>query len=816
MADPDLSSANFRLVFESSPAREVILTPDFRIVAASDAYLNATMTRRSEIVGRSLFEVFPENPDDPMSTGIGKLRTSLDRVRAERVSDTIVVQYNIRRPEAEGGGFEERFWSSVNSPVLSPEGAVLNIVLRVEDVTELVQLKQTRADRERFTEADRARLAEVQEVLRATEERFRLLADGVKGVAIVMLDRDGNIISWSPSARALHGYTDEEVIGRNISLLYTDEDVARGRPRVMLQSAITDGRFESEGWRVRKDGTRFLASVIITALRSKAGGLIGLGKVTRDVTEQRRAEDELRQSEERFRLLVDGVSDYAILMVDPGGHVVSWNSGAERLLGYKSDEILGRHLSVFWPPDDPAEKSAAVALETATGQGRFDGEGWRVRKDGSRFYAKVGITALRDPDGALRGFANVTNDVTERFTAAERDVARLTALEQDAAAFVDSLFANAPIGLAFLDTDLRYRKVNSALTEVNGLSAEQHLGHTIRELFPSYAPLLDPLFRHVIETGSPVVNQEVSGETPAAPGKHRHWLTSYYPVRQRLTGRILGIGLIVVEVTELKDVEERRRRAEAALHETEERRRAVEQASRIKSEFLANMSHELRTPLNAIIGFATLMHGGTVGPVSPDHREYLGDILTSAAHLLQLINDVLDLSKVEAGKMDFDPRPMDLSTIVGEVRDVLKALAAQKRIAIELDIDPGVRSIVADPSRLRQILYNYLSNALKFTPDGGRVLVRAAPEGVDRFRLEVQDTGIGIAPGDLDRLFVEFQQLDQGAGKRHQGTGLGLILTKRLAAAQGGEVGVRSMPGEGSAFFVVLPRKAGRTGASAG
>ncbi len=237
------------------------------------------------------------------------------------------------------------------------------------------------------------------------------------------------------------------------------------------------------------------------------------------------------------------------------------------------------------------------------------------------------------------------------------------------------------------------------------------------------------------------------------------------------------------------------------------RRKSLEEANRLKSEFLANMSHELRTPLNGIIGFAEMMHDEKLGPVSASHKEYLGDILTSAQHLLQLINDVLDLAKVEAGKLEFQPEPVELSKVIRETCDIVRTMAAKKRLRIGTEVDPGVNSAFLDPAKLKQVLYNYLSNAIKFTPDGGRITVRTAPQGPHAFRLEVEDTGIGIKPEDLGRLFIEFQQLDSTTAKKYQGTGLGLALTKKIVEAQGGQVGVNSAPGKGSAFFAVLPRR---------
>jgi PAS domain S-box-containing protein len=256
----------------------------------------------------------------------------------------------------------------------------------------------------------------------------------------------------------------------------------------------------------------------------------------------------------------------------------------------------------------------------------------------------------------------------------------------------------------------------------------------------------------------------------------------------------------------LRDLTERRRADELRLRSLhlEAENTQVREASRMKSEFLANMSHELRTPLNAIIGFSTILRDAGA-EVTPDQRtEFLGHVLTSGRHLLQLINDVLDLSKVEAGKLEFRPEPIEVERIVREVLSVLKEAAASKGLSISVDVEP-LTDVYLDAGRLKQVLYNYVSNALKFTPSAGRVAIRARAEGPDAWRLEVEDSGIGIAEKDLPRLFVEFEQMDAGAAKQHAGTGLGLALTKRLVEAQGGHVGARSTLGVGSVFWATLP-----------
>jgi signal transduction histidine kinase/CheY-like chemotaxis protein len=253
---------------------------------------------------------------------------------------------------------------------------------------------------------------------------------------------------------------------------------------------------------------------------------------------------------------------------------------------------------------------------------------------------------------------------------------------------------------------------------------------------------------------------------------------------------------------------------EDARARLEQKADELARASAYKSQFLANMSHELRTPLNAILGFSELMYDGVVAPGSPESKEFLGDILTSGRHLLQLVNDVLDLSKVEAGKLEFNPEPVRLSQVVHEVLSILRTTASTRRVSVESTIDPAVDDLTLDSARLKQILYNYISNALKFTPEGGRVAIRATQHGPLQLKIEVEDTGIGIAEEDVHKLFAEFQQI-HSPQKRVGGTGLGLALTKRLVEAQGGSVGVSSVVGKGSTFHAVLPRIFGDTTANA-
>ncbi|WP_373049613.1 sensor histidine kinase [Vulgatibacter sp.] len=261
----------------------------------------------------------------------------------------------------------------------------------------------------------------------ALGRRASLLVDTVLDYAIFLLSPEGVVESWNTGAAALKGYSADEVVGTHVSRFYPKEDVEAGLPQLLLRTAAEQGRIEHEGWRVRKDGSRFWADVIITAIRDEQGGLQGFAKVTRDLSERKEQEERLRASEERFRLLVEGVRDHAIFMLDPQGYVMSWNPGAVAIKGYTAREIIGQRFTRFYPPEDQAAGKPERLLRIAAEQGRVEDEGWRVRKDGSRFWADVILTALRDEQGELQGFAKVTRDLTERKQLEEERIRRAEA-----------------------------------------------------------------------------------------------------------------------------------------------------------------------------------------------------------------------------------------------------------------------------------------------------------------------------------------------------------------------------------------------------
>src|SRR5690606_10076885 len=295
---------------------------------------------------------------------------------------------------------------------------------------------------------------------------YRLMVESVRDYAIFMLDPDGKVVSWNEGAVAISGYTADEIIGSHFSRFYPKEAIERGWPEYELTRAAADGRFEDESGRIKKDGSRFWANVIITALRDDHGELIGFSKVTRDLTERRRYEELLRENEERFRMIIEHVSDYAIFMLDAEGFITTWNTGARQITGYEPEEILGSHLSRFYPADAAQRSWPEHELKIARMEGRFEDEGWRIRKDGSRFWANVVITALRAPNGTLLGFSKITRDLTEKRRAEQ-------ALEQSEERFRLLVEGVSDYAIFMLDRNGFVTSWNAGAERISGYSSRE-------------------------------------------------------------------------------------------------------------------------------------------------------------------------------------------------------------------------------------------------------------------------------------------------------------------------------------------------------
>jgi PAS domain S-box-containing protein len=490
--------------------------------------------------------------------------------------------------------------------------------------------------------------------------------------------------------------------------------------------------------------------------------------------------------------LLDEIADTAIFRLDAEGRVASWNTGARRLWGHAARDVLGRPLAALYDPEERQRGKPDQDLAQARASGRVHAAGWRARRDGTTFFAETTISTIRAAPG---GFAVVAHDATEQ-RAREDELRSFEARyrTQSEIAFEASVTIDADSGV--------FVEANDNAVELFGLPRKLLL---MRGLF-EVSPPVQPDGRSTADAEAALLGRTLAGERPTTEWVIRGAGDTDVPCELRLVRLPMpGRNLCRASITSISA----RKHAEELVRQSAElveQNRLIQAASRMKSEFVANMSHELRTPLNAILGFTELMLDGKSGELSELQREFLGDILASGRHLLALINDVLDLAKVEAGRIELRPEPVDLGDLAAEVNDVLGALATQKSLRVTVEVTPDAAIIHADPGRVKQVLYNYVSNAIKFTPDGGAIAIAARAEGGDHVRLEVRDTGIGIRAEDVPKLFSEFRQLDSGPGKRYAGTGLGLALTKRLVELHGGHVGVTSAPGAGSTFFAVLPR----------
>ncbi|MEO5742189.1 MAG: ATP-binding protein [Vicinamibacterales bacterium] len=377
-----------------------------------------------------------------------------------------------------------------------------------------------------------------------------------------------------------------------------------------------------------------------------------------------------------------------------------------------------------------------------------------------------------------------------------------------AEAYLAAIVASSDDAIVAHDLDGTITLWNAAAERLLGYTAAEAVGQSTLMLFPPERRDEEIATLECVWRGENISHFETV--LAAKDGSRMDVSLTISPILNE-SNEVIGASKVARDITKDKRLQAAQREAQAReeaarrqILEVENRR--IQEGSRLKGEFVANMSHELRTPLNSIIGFAEMMADERLGPMPPKYAEFSSLILKSAGHLLQLINDILDLAKVESGKIDLKPERVDLAAVVEDVSSIAEGLARQRDIRIETEVAPEIGDVHLDPNRLKQVLYNYLSNAIKFSREHGRIAARVRPDGPDHFCIEVQDWGIGINENDINRLFVEFQQLDASSAKHYKGTGLGLALTKRIVEAQGGSVGVRTESGRGSTFYAKLPR----------
>ena len=500
--------------------------------------------------------------------------------------------------------------------------------------------------------------------LRKREERYRLMVDNVKDYAIFMLDPKGYIMTWNDGARKTKGYSANEIIGKHFSTFYTSEDLENKKPERELEIAIATGKYEEEGWRVKKNGQVFWANVVITALFDEQNKLIGFSKVTRDLTDKKEAEEVLRQSEERYRSLVEQVADYGIFMMDEKGRIVSWNEGAKRINGYTANEIIGKYFSIFYPEDDIINGKPAMELKTALQKGKYEEEGWRLRKDGNRFWANIVIAPVYNK-GVHIGFSKVTRDLTERKEAEK----------------------------ALRESHERFRLLAGELKQTN------------TEL--SYA------------------NEELE-------------------------------------------------------------------------QFTSIVSHDLQEPIRTIKSFLQLIDIKIDAGQVSELKTYISKSINAATRMRELIQNLLHYSQLSKGELAEEI--VNVNSLINEVLQNLKSAidASGAKIITEIEVE----SVYGDHVQLVQLLQNLVSNALKFTNSQAPEVVIRCFEENGRIKFAVTDNGIGIEKNDLEKVFDIFRRLHNT--KDFPGTGIGLSICKKIVDRHGGRIWPESLPGKGTTFYFTL------------
>ncbi|MDR3616635.1 MAG: PAS domain S-box protein [Candidatus Obscuribacterales bacterium] len=595
--------------------------------------------------------------------------------------------------------------------------------------------------------------------------------------AIIGEDLNGVITSWNKGAAKLFGYSEEEATGKSISMIIPAE-LLDELSNILKIVASGEAVHNMETVRVKKNGERIDVLLTVSPISCEDGTVIGAASIKRDITERKETQKVLEESEERYRLLVAGVKDYAIFMLDPNGFVESWNEGAKRIKGYEAAEIIGKHMSVFYTTEDQQLGIPASHLKAAVDTGSLEDRGWRLRKDNSRFFSDVVITPLFDHGGVLRGFANVTRDVTER-ELAQLEIA-------DAKLRMSLALEAASIGVWDYD-----RSSNSVW---KSLQHDEIFGYPI----PPPEWNLDIAISHVVpEERASVKEALVKGMKAGtfrmqcriikADSKDIRWISvrgESFRNEQGVPVRMMGT---VADITDIKEKQDRLRRL-AIMNERE--------------DFMATLTHDMKNPLIGANRLIDLFIAGHLGKISSQQCEIFQCLKESNSALLKLMADLIDVYRLEKDVSILLKVECDLVHTINVC--VSRVAPFAKLRSIEVIAQLSAEMIVhADASRLERVVQNLLDNALKFVPDGGTIQIRMFKVDANAI-IEIEDNGQGVTLEEQSRLFKRFSQAS--AGKRYTGgSGLGLYLCKQIVEAHGGKIECQSQPNQSTIFRVLLP-----------
>ncbi len=619
-----------------------------------------------------------------------------------------------------------------------------------------------------IVQRDISRRRRAEEALKHSEEDYRMLLDGVEDYAIFMLGRQGEIVTWNSGAERTNGYAAHEIIGKNFSCFFCPEEIERGTPDQLLRIAAAKGRYEDQGMRVRKDGSRFLTSSILTALRDPAGELQGFSEICRDISET-------KEAQAKYRGLLEAAPD-AMVVVSQAGEIVLLNVQAEKQFGYRRDELIGQKVTNIIPigfaerliADDLRTADDALAQQIGTGI-----ELTALRKDGSEFPIEIMLSPLKSDEGIL-------------VTAAIRDISVRTAADRHRAQMEGryrGLLEAAPDAMVVVDQAGEIVLLNVQAEKQFGYRRDELIGQKITNIIP--IGFAERLIADDLRSAEEALAQQIgTGIELTALRKDG----SKFPIEIMLSPLKSDEGILVT----------------AAIRDISVRNRQTARVKRLKDEFIATVSHELRTPLTSIAGALSLLSAGSGGKLPKTASQFIEIAYTNSKRLVRLINDILDIEKIEAGKFELVLEPVDIHSVLEQAMEDTQAYAKSHRVRIRIEASPRLSEVQSDPDWLVQIVTNLLANAIKFSPPDGEVVLAAAMRG-GLTQISVRDHGPGVPADFKPQIFEKFAQADGSDTRQKGGTGLGLSIVKQMVTRLGGEVGFDDAPGGGAIFHVDLP-----------
>jgi len=642
-----------------------------------------------------------------------------------------------------------------------------------------------------------------QAMLRTSEEQMGLLVDNIKDYAIVMLDRDGKILSWNEGATGISGYTSDEIVGKHFSAFYTEEDVLNGKPAANLAAAYERGEIQTEGWQKRKDGSLFWSYITITRLSDENNEMRGFVKITRDITEQMRAETAIRQSRAQLAMSQQ-LAHIGSWELDLETKALNWSDELYHIYGNNptSEEIKFERMFLLTHPAD-REFVMNTILDAVNKQTSFDFRRRIIRSDGAvRVLHSLGEVIFNESGKAVK-MIGADQDITDRLHEEEMEKLAMAATKS----FNSVIIANS---------EGRIEWVNEGFTKLTGYTFEE-VQNTHGELLRrgSLTGLSHEMvdYQKLLQENKPVVYES---KNYTKSGQEYWVITTLTPVIGP-DGKIERIIAIDSDISERKKVEEdlilsnriaehSLKKGNKALNDLLRAKKELEESMTVKEQFLAKMSHEIRTPMNAIVGLSEIM---VEGDLTHEQKECMDAIRLSSQNLLSIINDILDFSRLSSGKVELEAIPFKPSDVLEGVVSTVGFTATRKGLLLTVNADSAKlpEYVVGDSLRLRQILLNLVSNSIKFTEKGTVTVTEEIVEQKDdvvTLRFTVHDTGIGIPQDRIGTIFDSFTQASNETSRKYGGSGLGLTIVKQLAELHGGSVAVESSLGKGSSFTVTL------------